>query len=46
VGAENPVTSCDLQVIVDEPAEEIASMVRDVAARAWGSDPSGWWMLV
>ena len=46
VGAENPVTSCDLQVFVDQPAEEIASTVPDVAAGGWGSDPSDWWLLI
>jgi len=29
VGAENPVTLCDLHVFVDEPAEPVSSEQRD-----------------
>jgi hypothetical protein len=36
VGAENPVTSCDLQVFVDEATEPVASLTPDWWCCGWG----------
>lgn len=35
MGAENPVTSCDLQVFVDEVAESVLSYDTDGRSEAW-----------
>ena len=35
VGAENPVTSCDLHVFVDEAAESVSSKDADGRPGAW-----------
>ena len=35
VGAENPVTSCDLHVFVDEAAESVSSKDADGRTGAW-----------
>ena len=46
MGAENPVTSCDLQVFVDEAAEPVSSQRPDCRAGVWGclirSDVLAW----
>ena len=39
VGAENPVTSCDLHVLVDEAAEPVSSERRTVAPEGGGVPP-------
>jgi hypothetical protein len=41
VGAENSDASCDVQVLMDEAAEAIASQRPDGRAGAWGSGPGG-----
>jgi hypothetical protein len=46
VGAENAVTSCDLQVFVDQSAETVASKVPNVGAGRCWSGSSGWWLLI
>jgi hypothetical protein len=46
VGAENGVTSCDLQVFVDQSAEAVASKVANVGAGRCRSCSSGWWLLI
>jgi len=46
VGAENAVTSCDLQVFVDQSAEAVASKVPNVGAGRCRSGSSGWWLLI
>jgi hypothetical protein len=42
VGAENPVMSCDLHVLVEEAAEPVSSQGPDGLSRAWGSGACGW----
>ena len=41
VGAENPVTSCGLHVLVDEAAEPVLAQRSDARAGAWGSVAGG-----
>jgi hypothetical protein len=41
VGAENPVTSRDLQILVYEAAEPISTQRSDRRAGAWGSGVGG-----
>ena len=41
VGAENPVTSCDLHVLVYEAAESVWSQRLDCCCGAWGVAPAG-----
>ena len=41
VGAENPVTSCDLHVLVEEAAEPVSSEGRMVAPEGGGVRPAG-----
>ena len=41
VGAENPVTSCDLHVLVDEAAEPVSSERPDGRAGTWRSAACG-----
>ena len=41
MGAENPVTSRDLQILVDEAAEPISAQWPDCRAGAWGRVASG-----
>jgi hypothetical protein len=41
VGAENPVTSCDLQVLVNEAAEAVSSQWSDGRAGGRGSAACG-----
>jgi hypothetical protein len=45
-GCRNPVTSCDLQVFVDETAEAVASEVANVRAIGWRRGSSGMWLLI
>ena len=37
VGAENPVTSCDVHVLIYESAESVSSQRPDCRAGGWGS---------
>jgi hypothetical protein len=46
VGAENPVTSCDLQVFVDESVEAVASEVANVRVIGSRSGSSCRWLLI
>jgi hypothetical protein len=41
VGAENPVTSCDVHVLVEEAAEPVSSERADGCARTRGSAGCG-----
>jgi hypothetical protein len=41
VGAENPVTTCDLHVFVFEAAESVSSQRLDCCCGAWGSGACG-----
>ena len=41
VGAENPVTSCDLPVHVYETAESISSQWSECSSGPWGSGACG-----
>ena len=41
VGAENPVTSCDLHVLVYQAAESISSHRPECSSRRWGSGACG-----
>ena len=41
MGAENPVTSCDLHILVDEAAEPVSSQRPDGRSGAWGSGAGG-----
>jgi hypothetical protein len=41
VGAENPVTSCDVHVLVQQAAEPVASQRSDGRAGGWRSDACG-----
>jgi len=41
VGAENPVTSCDLQVLVNETAESVSSQWSDGRSGGRGSAACG-----
>ena len=41
MGAENPVTSCDLHVFVYEAAESVSSQRLDCCLGAWGSGACG-----
>jgi hypothetical protein len=43
VGAEIPVTSCDLQVFVDDAAEAISAQRLAWAVDGWGSGSAGGW---
>src|SRR3954449_988148 len=41
VGAENPVTSCDLHILVHEAAESISSLRPECCSGRWGSGACG-----
>ena len=45
VGAENPVTSCDLHVFVDEATESISPERPDGRAGTWWSAVRGWALI-
>ena len=42
MGAENPVTSRDLHILVYEAAEAVSSQLADCRAGRWGSAGGGW----
>ena len=42
MGAENRVTSCSLQVFVDEAAEPVSSLHADGRSRTWQGSAYGW----
>ena len=41
MGAENPVMSCDLHILVEEAAEPVSSERPDGRAGGWGSAACG-----
>jgi len=41
VGAENPLTSCDLHVLVYEAAESVSSQWSECRSGRWGSGACG-----
>jgi hypothetical protein len=45
VGAENPVMSCDLDILVDEAAESGSSQWPDDRCGSWSSGALGWALL-
>jgi hypothetical protein len=45
VGAENSVTSCDLQILMDETAEAVSSQWSDGRAGGRGSAACGWVLI-
>jgi hypothetical protein len=45
VGAENPVTSCDLHVFVDEAAESVSSKDADGRTGTWRGTACGWSLI-
>ena len=46
VGAENPVISCDLHVLVYEAAESVSSQRLDCCSGPWGSSGACGWVLM
>jgi hypothetical protein len=45
VGAENPVTSCDLQVFVYEAVDPVSLQWPDCRTGVWGSAAGGWVLI-